>query len=148
MGGDVPAHALLRGVRLRAVGQGRYQPARNRCGPAAASGAAARGREPSRARAAARPGGLGHRSGGLGPRMSRDDVLDVVVIGAGPSGAVVTHTLATQGFRVMCLEQGDWVNPTDFPANHPEWELLCQSSWHHDPNVRRLPADYPIDVSE
>jgi choline dehydrogenase-like flavoprotein len=80
--------------------------------------------------------------------MRRDDVVDVVVIGAGPSGAVVTHTLATQGFRVMCLEQGDWVNPTDFPANHPEWELLCQSSWHHDPNIRRLPADYPIDVSE
>ncbi|MDQ6815863.1 MAG: GMC family oxidoreductase [Actinomycetota bacterium] len=80
--------------------------------------------------------------------MSPDGDVDVVVIGAGPSGAVVTHTLATQGFRVTCLEQGDWVNPSEFPANYPEWELLCQSSWHHDPNVRRLPADYPIDVSE
>lgn len=80
--------------------------------------------------------------------MSQPEIADVVVVGAGPSGAVVTHTLATRGFRVVCLEQGDWVNPTDFPANHPEWELLCQAQWHHDPNVRRLPADYPVEVSE
>jgi choline dehydrogenase-like flavoprotein len=76
------------------------------------------------------------------------DRVDVAVVGAGPSGAVVSHTLATQGFSVLCLEQGDWVNPSDFPANHPEWELLCQSAWHHDPNIRRLPADYPLEVSE
>ncbi len=77
-----------------------------------------------------------------------EDPVDVVVVGAGPSGAVVTHTLATRGFRVACLEQGDWVNPSEFPGNYPEWELLCQNRWHHDPNVRRLEADYPIDVSD
>ena len=49
---------------------------------------------------------------------------------------------------VMVLEQGDWVNPSDFPANHPEWELLIQHDWSHDPNVRHLPSDYPVDVSE
>jgi choline dehydrogenase-like flavoprotein len=80
--------------------------------------------------------------------MITDDPVDVAVIGAGPSGAVVTHTLAARGFSVTCLEQGDWVNPSDFPANHPEWELLCQSRWHHDPNVRSLPADYPLEVSD
>lgn len=75
-------------------------------------------------------------------------VVDVLVIGAGPSGAVVTHTAAAAGLNVMCLEQGDWVNPSDFAANHPEWELLIQHSWSHDPNVRNLPSDYPVDVSE
>jgi choline dehydrogenase-like flavoprotein len=79
---------------------------------------------------------------------SSDRHVDVVVIGAGPSGAVVTHTLATAGINVLCLEQGDWVNPSDFPANFPEWELLCQHLWAHDPNVRSLPADYPLDVSD
>ena len=49
---------------------------------------------------------------------------------------------------MVCLEQGDWVNPSDFPANHPEWELLIQHDWAHDPNVRALPADYPVDVTE
>lgn len=77
-----------------------------------------------------------------------DEVADVVVIGSGPSGGVVTHTLAVQGFRVICLEQGDWVNPTDYPANHPEWELLIQKQWAHDPNERGLPADYPLDVGD
>jgi choline dehydrogenase-like flavoprotein len=76
------------------------------------------------------------------------DRVDAVIVGTGPAGAVVAHTLAAQGFDVLCLEQGDWVNPSDFPANHPEWELLCQTLWHHDPNVRRLPADYPVEVSQ
>src|ERR1043165_3089250 len=74
--------------------------------------------------------------------------VDVLVIGAGPSGAVVAHTAAAAGLGVLVLEQGDWVNPSDFPANHPEWELLIQHDWAHDPNVRQLPSDYPVDVSE
>jgi choline dehydrogenase-like flavoprotein len=74
--------------------------------------------------------------------------VDVLVIGAGPSGAVVTHTAAAAGLSVVCLEQGDWVNPSDFPANFPEWELLIQHNWAHDPNVRGLPSDYPVDVTE
>ena len=76
------------------------------------------------------------------------DIADVLVVGAGPSGAVVSHTLAERGFSVVCLEQGDWVKPSDFPANHPEWELLIQQQWHHDPNIRALPADYPVDVTD
>ena len=49
---------------------------------------------------------------------------------------------------MLCLEQGDWVNPSDFPANFPEWELLIQHDWAHDPNVRGLPSDYPVDVTD
>src|SRR6266705_4151007 len=78
----------------------------------------------------------------------QDEVVDVVVVGSGPSGGVVTHTLAAQGFKVVCLEQGDWVSPADYPANYPEWELLIQKQWAHDPNERRLPADYPLEVSD
>lgn len=75
-----------------------------------------------------------------------NEIADVVVVGAGPAGSVVTHTLAERGFSVVCLEQGDWVNPTDYPANNPEWELQIQNQWAHDPNVRRLPSDYPVGV--
>jgi choline dehydrogenase-like flavoprotein len=58
----------------------------------------------------------------------QDEVVDVVVVGSGPSGGVVAHTLAARGFRVVCLEQGDWVSPADYPANYPEWELLTSHS--------------------
>lgn len=76
------------------------------------------------------------------------EVADVVVVGSGPSGGVVTYTLANAGFKVVCLEQGDWVSSDDFPANRPEWELLIQKQWAHDPNERRLPSDYPLEVSD
>ena len=62
--------------------------------------------------------------------VTQHEIVDVLVIGAGPSGAVVTHTAATAGLSTLCLEQGDWVNPSDFPANHPEWELLILSLIH------------------
>lgn len=81
------------------------------------------------------------------PELSPEPV-DVLVVGAGPSGAVISATLAPLGLSVMCLEQGDWMNPTDYPGNYPEWELLIQQQWAHDPNHRRLPADYPIDVAD
>jgi choline dehydrogenase-like flavoprotein len=77
-----------------------------------------------------------------------EETCDVLVVGAGPSGAVISHKLAADGFDVVCLEQGGWVSPADYPANHAEWELLIQHQWSHDPNVRGLPSDYPLDVSD
>ena len=41
---------------------------------------------------------------------------DVVIVGAGASGAAVAWSLAEAGFRVVCLEQGDWVDPPTLPA--------------------------------
>ena len=82
------------------------------------------------------------------PVTTLPEVADVVVVGSGPSGSIVTETLASRGFSVVCLEQGDWVGAGDFPGNHPEWELLIQERWAHDPNVRRRPADYPVDVGD
>lgn len=73
---------------------------------------------------------------------------DIVVVGAGPSGAIVSMTLAERGYSVMCLEQGDWVDPSDYPGNNPQWQLQVQNQWSHDPNIRNLPADYPLNVTD
>jgi choline dehydrogenase-like flavoprotein len=79
--------------------------------------------------------------------MSRAyDDADVVIVGAGPSGAVTAHTLATNGFKIVCLEQGDWVNPTDYPGSKPEFELLLQKTWSWNPNTRGRSADYPMNL--
>jgi choline dehydrogenase-like flavoprotein len=73
-----------------------------------------------------------------------DESADVVIVGAGPSGSVVAHTLASRGLSVICLEQGDWVNPTDLPGSKPEFELLTRTAWHWEPNVRGRREDYPL----
>jgi choline dehydrogenase-like flavoprotein len=73
---------------------------------------------------------------------------DVLVIGAGASGAIVTRHLATHGVRVVCLEQGGWVNTSEYAGDKPEWELYATQRWHHDPNIRARPDDYPVEVSE
>src|ERR1700694_962908 len=73
---------------------------------------------------------------------------DVLIIGAGASGAVAAKRLAEAGFRVVCLEQGDWPDHTKARADHPDYELTAGRDWGWDPNVRGAAADYPIDETE
>src|SRR5215475_13035681 len=70
---------------------------------------------------------------------------DVLVIGAGASGAAVAWRLASAGIGVVCLEQGDWVDARAYPHWQPDWELHRHTDWSAEPNVRRLPQDYPVN---
>lgn len=76
--------------------------------------------------------------------MSSNDETDVLVIGAGPGGAGVAMKLARAGIKVICLEQGPWVKPSEHPHYHDEWEIEKARGWAFDPNVRQLPEDYPV----
>lgn len=73
---------------------------------------------------------------------------DVLVIGAGPSGAVAAKRLAEAGSTVVCLEQGDWPDRQSYRGSQLDWELTSRKQWNWNPNVRQHPQDYPIDLSE
>ena len=71
--------------------------------------------------------------------------VDVLIVGAGASGAAVAWRLAGAGIGVLCLEQGDWVDARSYPHWQPDWELHRASDWSPEPNVRKLPQDYPVN---
>ena len=83
-----------------------------------------------------------------GQLMSRDGVVDVLIIGAGAAGGVAAMRLAEAGFSVLCLEQGEWPDRTSFLGGTEEWELAGRQLWSSDPSIRKGPADYPVDLSE
>lgn len=77
----------------------------------------------------------------------RGEAVDVLIIGAGPSGSVAAKHLSAAGFSVVTLEQGNWPDAANFPGRGAEFELVAQKQWHPNPNVRDLPRDYPINTS-
>ena len=72
---------------------------------------------------------------------------DVLIVGSGASGAAAAWSLSRRGLRVTCLEQGRWVEPSDYAHSRPDYELARQTSFAKDPNVRGWAEDYPINNS-
>jgi choline dehydrogenase-like flavoprotein len=73
------------------------------------------------------------------------DKVDVLIIGSGASGAAVAWSLAETRMRIVCLEQGGWTKPTDYPSNGRDWEARFFSDFATSPNRRARPSDYPIN---
>lgn len=73
---------------------------------------------------------------------------DVLIIGAGPTGAVAAKRFAEAGMRVVVLEQGDWPDYSKARADDPDFELTAGRYWSGNPNRRQGSADYPIDDTD
>ena len=71
--------------------------------------------------------------------------VDVLIIGAGASGAAMAWSLAETRMRIVCLEQGDWSRPSDYPSNGRDWESRTFDDFAINPNRRKLDVDYPIN---
>ena len=71
--------------------------------------------------------------------------VDVLVVGAGASGAATAWRLSQAGLKVICLEQGDHVDPALYPGSKQNWEESKLAHFNVSPNVRKLSADYPIN---
>ena len=76
------------------------------------------------------------------------DKTDILIIGAGASGAAVMWDLSKSGFKVVCLEQGSSIQADQYPVNHPNWEELSMNGWNLNPNVRKDSNDYPINTDD
>src|SRR5262249_54098821 len=74
-----------------------------------------------------------------------DDTVDVLIIGAGAAGAGIAWSRAETRMRIVCLEQGDWMNPLDYPSTRMGWELERFAGFGFSPNGRGRREDYPIN---
>jgi choline dehydrogenase-like flavoprotein len=76
--------------------------------------------------------------------MSAEPV-DVLIIGAGASGAAVAWSLAETKMNILCLEQGDWMKSEDYPGMRSDWEARQFGDFALSPNARGRREDYPIN---
>ena len=71
--------------------------------------------------------------------------VDVLIIGAGASGSAIAWSLVETRMKILCLEQGDWVNPLHYPSTGRDWEARSFKDFSINPNRRKLNADYPVN---
>jgi choline dehydrogenase-like flavoprotein len=71
--------------------------------------------------------------------------VDVLIIGAGASGAAVAWSLAETKMHILCLEQGDWPKPSEYPSTGRDWEARQLNDFSASPNRRARDTDYPIN---
>ena len=73
-----------------------------------------------------------------------NDPVDVLIIGAGASGAAVAWNLAETRMRIVCLEQGDWPQSSAYPSTRRNWESRQSEDYAISPN-RRAAAGHQED---
>ena len=70
-----------------------------------------------------------------------ETTADVLIIGAGASGAALAWSLSDTRMNIVCLEQGDWMNPAELPGMATDWEVRQISEFNFSPNTRGRPED-------
>ena len=54
-------------------------------------------------------------------------------------------SLAETKMHILCLEQGDWMKPSEYPSAGRDWEARQLGDFHYNPNRRARATDYPIN---
>ncbi len=77
-----------------------------------------------------------------------EDIVDVLIVGAGAAGAAFAWSMADTRMNILCLEQGDWMQPSDYPGTAADWEARQLGDFAFSPNLRGRRTDYPINDAD
>jgi len=77
-----------------------------------------------------------------------EEPVDVLIVGAGASGAAIAWSLAETRMNILCLEQGDWMDPAKYPGMRADWELGQFGAFALSPNARKRREDYPVNDAD
>ena len=73
-----------------------------------------------------------------------NEPVDVLIIGAGASGAAAAGSLRSATAQLPLGGQGEWMNPAEYPSTSRDWEAQQLDKFSFSPNQRNNKADYPI----
>ncbi len=76
-----------------------------------------------------------------------EEIVDVLIVGSGASGAAFAWSLADTRMNILCLEQGDWMKPEAYPGMGMDWEARQLGDFALSPNARGRREDYPVNDS-
>ncbi len=74
--------------------------------------------------------------------------FDFLIVGSGAAGAAAAWRLSTKGYKVACLDRGDWLNPANYPSTNIDWELKKKNLANPVASERESEFDYPINDRE
>lgn len=77
-----------------------------------------------------------------------EETADVLIIGAGAAGAAFAWSMAETRMKIVCLEQGDWMDPAQYPTTSMDWEMQRFGPFGFSPNSRGRREDYPINDAD
>jgi choline dehydrogenase-like flavoprotein len=76
-----------------------------------------------------------------------EEPVDVLIVGSGAAGAAFAWSMAETRMNILCLEQGDWMKPGDYPGMRNGWEAHQLGAFALSPNARGRREDYPVNDS-
>ena len=50
--------------------------------------------------------------------------VDILIVGAGASGAAAAWNLSSKNYKIVCLEQGPWLKKNSYSFDRPDWEKI------------------------